>query len=89
MKDEELEEVLLDNELDGATYFTGDNYDTAILGYTDDGRIVYSYEKMIEWLIEKDDLSYTDAQEWIDYNTIRTVPYMGEKYPIIVYDLQF
>ena len=31
-----------------------------------------------------DDWSYEDAIEWIDYNTIRTIPYMGEFQPIIL-----
>ena len=42
---------------------------------------------MIEWLMDNDNMSSIDAQEWIDYNVIRTVPYMGEKQPIIVYTL--
>lgn len=82
-----VEELLLDNDLEGTAYFTGDDYDTAILGYTDDGRIVYSYEKMVEWLVENDNMIPEDAVEWLDYNTIRAIPYMGEKAPIIVYAL--
>ena len=34
---ERIEELLLDNGLEGTSYFTGDDYDTAILGYTDEG----------------------------------------------------
>lgn len=79
--------MLLDNGLEGTAYFTGDNYDSAILGYTEDGRLVYSYEKMIEWLMINNNTDYLSAQEWIDYNALRTIPYMGEKSPIIVYDL--
>lgn len=82
-----VEELLLDNDLEGTAYFTGDDYDTAILGYTDDGRLVYSYEKMVEWLVENDNMTSDDAVEWIDYNTIRAIPYMGEKAPVVVYTL--
>lgn len=32
-------------------------------------------------------LSAEDAIEWIDVNTLRTVPYMGNKAPIIVFPL--
>lgn len=28
-----------------------------------------------------------EAQEFIDYNTVRALPYMGDKRPIIVYGL--
>lgn len=82
-----IEQLLLDNDLEGTSYFIDDDYETAILGYTADGNLVYSYEKMIEWLADNNNMDYLTAQEWIDYNVIRTVPYMGDKQPIIVYDL--
>lgn len=82
-----VEKILLDNGLDGTPYFVDDNYETAILGYTDEGNLVYSYDGMIEYLALKDNISYEEAQEWIDYNVIRTIPYMGDKKPIIVYGL--
>ena len=44
---------------------------------------------MIEWLMDADEISSEDAQEYIDYNVIRTVPYMGETKPIIVYTLNY
>ena len=82
-----IEQLLLDNDLEGTSYFIDDDYETAILGYTADGNLVYSYEKMIEWLADNNNMDYLTAQEWIDYNVIRTVPYMGDKQPIIVFDL--
>lgn len=85
MKD--VEQLLLDNGLEGTAFFTGDNYDTAILGYTDDGNLVYSYDGMVEWLMDNDNMDSITAQEWIDYNVVRSVPYMGDKKPIIVYPL--
>ena len=85
--DEKIEQLLLDNDLEGTAYFTGDTYDTAIMGYTDDGNLVYSYDKMVEWLVENDNMDSIEAQEWIDYNVIRTIPYMGDKKPVIVYTL--
>lgn len=29
----------------------------------------------------------TEAVEWVDYNTVRALPYMGDGAPIIVYPL--
>lgn len=69
----------MDNDLEGTSYFIDDDYETAILGYTADGNLVYSYEKMIEWLADNNNMDYLTAQEWIDYNVIRAVPYMGDK----------
>lgn len=48
MNDKELEQMLLDNDLEGTSFFTGDNYATAILGYTEDGNLVYSYDSMVD-----------------------------------------
>ena len=79
--------MLLDNDLEGTSFFTGDNYATAILGYTEDGNLVYSYDDMVDWLMDNDDMDDISAREWIDYNVIRTIPYMGEKKPVIVYTL--
>lgn len=68
--------VILDNE----------SYDRAIVGITEDGRLVYDYWKMVEELmIDDPDCEYHDAIEWVDYNTIRAIPYMGEHAPIIIY----
>ena len=58
-----IEQLLLDNDLEGTSYFIDDDYETAILGYTADGNMVYSYEKMIEWLADNDNMDYLTAQE--------------------------
>lgn len=87
MKDEEIEQLLLDNDLTDTVYLTGYNYYSAIIGYTDDGGLVYSYEKMIEYLIKEAEMTQEEAIEWIDYNVLRAIPYMGDTKPIIVYEL--
>ena len=45
------------------------------------------YDKMIEWLMKEEDWSYDVAADWVNYNTIRALPYMGEDAPIIMYPL--
>lgn len=42
---------------------------------------------MVDWLVEKEGFTDIDAMEWIDYNTIRALPYIGEDAPIIVYPI--
>ena len=64
------------------------SYDNAIIGVTTDGRVVYDYDKMVEELIEDEEWSYEEAVEWIDYNTIRSLPYAGPSGPIIMYSIQ-
>lgn len=39
---------------------------------------------MMEHLMTVDGMSEEEAIEFIEYNTIRAIPYMGEKSPIIL-----
>lgn len=65
--------------------FSDFSYDDALIGVSIDNRAVYDFDKMVEWLMTKQDFSYDDAVEWIEYNTIRALPYMGSAAPIIIY----
>ena len=40
---------------------------------------------MVECLAKE--MGYEDAMEWIDFNTLRAIPYLGEGAPIIMYRL--
>ena len=71
-----------------AIVFDSMSYDGSIVGVTTDDRVVYDYDKMVEELMEDEGWSYEDATEWINYNTIRSLPYAGENAPIIMYTLQ-
>lgn len=76
-------------------------YDFAIIRFgkkKDNYGVVYDFDKLAE-LLAKDYMKYytnikmkytkeqaiNDAIEFIDYNTIRTIPYMGEHAPKLVY----
>ena len=61
------------------------SYDDALVGVTDDGRAVYDFDKMVVWLMIEADMTQEEAIEWIEYNTIRALPYAGEDAPIIMY----
>lgn len=78
----------LRNELpEDAIVFDNMSYDGSIIGVTTDDRVVYSYDKMVEELMQDEEWSYEDAVEWIDYNTIRALPYAGPNGPIIMYNI--
>ena len=79
--------MLLGNGYEDVKYLTNFNYDTALIGVTDDRRAVYDFDKMVKWLIETQGFSYMESVEWIEYNTIRALSYMGEDAPIIMYPL--
>lgn len=59
-------------------------YDNSIVGIAHNGRIVYDYQLMIQELAEEDGITYEEAQEWVDYNTMRSLPYYGDKAPIVI-----
>ena len=62
--------------------------DRAIVGFTvgEHARAVYTYDGLIEARAKTMDAAGAgaDAREWIDYNTIRRPPYMGEHAPVVV-----
>lgn len=47
----ELKERLIDMGHDDATLFVDPDYISAVIGVSEDGRVVYSYEKMTEYLM--------------------------------------
>ena len=84
----ELKDFLNELEYTDTVVLENPSYLNAIIGITDEGALCYSYEKMIKCLMEEDKIEQEDAMEFIDYNTIRALPYaasMGVR-PIVVYD---
>ena len=65
--------IVLDNQ----------SYDNSIIGLTFDGRAIYDYDLMVQELIDEG-YSAEDAIDWIDYNTIRGLIYIGEKDSLVV-----
>lgn len=63
------------------------SYDDALVGVTEDGRAVYDFDKMVSWLMETEGFTQDEAVEWIEYNTIRALPYFGPDAPVIMYSL--
>ena len=69
-----------------AIKFKNPSYDTAIIGTTQDGNLVYNYEKMIEYLL--DCMSEEEAIDFIEYNTLGILPTIPvENRPIIIYNI--
>ncbi len=85
---DELRAFLINRGEEETVFFTNPDFIDAIIGISDDGRLVYAYSKMVDSLILNDRMSYKDAVEFIDYNTIRSLPYMGEKRPIVMYNIE-
>lgn len=70
-----------------ALLFSNYSYDDALIGYTTDDRAVYDYDKMVDWLMRYEDWTRDEAIEWIEYNTIRALEYMGDEAPVVMYGM--
>ena len=79
------EEKLLAADYEGVVIFCGYSYDDALIGVTEDNRAVYDYDKMVAWLMATEQMPRNSAIEWIEYNTVRALPYAGPSAPIIMY----
>ena len=84
----ENKELLVEMGYEDAVILEDPDYDSAIIGVSESGRVIYDYDKMVEWLMETDGMSQEDAVEFIDYNTVRALPYTSSygNRPIIVYN---
>jgi hypothetical protein len=69
---------------DGAIVFDNASYDNSIIGITFDGRAIYDFNLMVNEYAEENDCDEVEAIEWIEYNTMRALPYCGEKAPEVV-----
>ena len=78
-------EKLLDAGWEDVVIFENYSYDDALIGVTEDGRAVYAYDKMVDWLMKEESWTEDEAVDWIEYNTIRALPYMGADAPIVMY----
>jgi hypothetical protein len=72
---------------DDVIIFESPSYDDALVGVTEDGRAVYDFDKMVAWLAVTWGMTQEDAVEWICYNTIGALPYVGPKGPLVMYSL--
>lgn len=58
-------------------------YDNAIIGITYEGGLIYDYDLMVMELVKDDGMDEDEAAEFIDYNTVRAIPYMPDPKPVI------
>lgn len=66
--------------------FENPSYENAFIGVSHDERAVYDYDKMLACLMDEDGMTMEEAAEFIDFNTVRSLPYYSGS-PIIVYGL--
>ena len=72
-----------------AVLFEEEYYDAAILGLDNEDRVVYDLNKMITAYMAANNADYIDAVEWIEYNTLRSLPYIEASARPVVLTLSF
>ena len=50
-------------------------FDSALVGVSSDGRLVYSETKILTALQDKDGMGYEEAVDYYQYNTVRALEY--------------
>lgn len=73
------------SDIYGEELIFADGFDDAIIGVAtgfDSARVVYCYASMIEVMMKDNNMSYEDALDWIEFNTIGS--YVGKNTPIYV-----
>ena len=69
---------------DDSIVYDSPDYDDAIIGVDEAApRVVYDYEKMVAWMMEQDNCSREEAEEFIEYNST-SLPQGG---PLIMYPI--
>ena len=58
-------------------------YRDALIGFTDDFRLVYDYDEIVRILMERDGATLEDAQDYVDFNLVG-VNIFGRKMPLII-----
>ena len=80
---DELREYLEAQGHEGTVFFENPSFVKAITGITDSEQLIYDYALMIAAAMEEEGWDEESAVEWIEYNTLRSIPYMGCYHPIV------
>lgn len=83
----DIRDLIVEMGYEDAIVFDNPSYDSAIIGISDDGRVVYDYEMMIQSLMDEDDMSVEEAADFVSYNTIRAAAYIPNG-PIVMYGIK-
>ena len=86
MNRKEIEEMYVDDEPE---ILFADGFDSAIMGVVQDPwhdntntRVLYSIERILKTLMDRDEMTYEDASEYFEYNIRGS--YMGKYTPLFL-----
>lgn len=71
--------------VEGLGVFVYPSYWQAVIGINAaDGGLIYDYDRMVDVLVMDNEMSVEDAIGWIDYNVLRTIPYIEGIKPVVI-----
>lgn len=79
---------ILAQDYEELVVFENPDYDSAIIGVSHDDRVIYDYDKMIEHLMETENMSAMEAADFISYDSIRSLSYAGSGAPIVMFSIE-
>ena len=71
--------VIDEDELNKIIILEGDEFADGAIGLTEDNHVIYDYELLVESLMNHNNWTKEEAMEWLDYNTLGSIPYMSSK----------
>lgn len=80
-------DILVEMGYEDSVVFENPAYDAAIIGVDTDRHVIYDFDKRIECLMEEEGMTYEEAVDFIDCNTIRALPYIPE-HPHVMYRIE-
>lgn len=83
---EDIENLIEEYGYEDVIIFDNPSYASAFIGISEDNRAVYDFDLMVEFLMEEEGWSDMDAIDFIEYNSVRSLPYYKNS-PIIMYKL--
>lgn len=88
MINKEIRDYLSEN-IPGVIIFINPAFDNSIIGVSSDWcHLIYDYNKMIDEFKKESGCSYEEAVDFIEYNTLKTLPYIEDtNRPIINFTL--
>lgn len=60
-------EIINDMGYEDSVIFINPDYDSAIVGVSDNGAVIYDYDLMVKHLMDTDGMTADEAVEFIDY----------------------
>lgn len=81
---EELLEALSELGFNDTPIFRNPDYIPAVVRFDEDGRVIYDFDRMVDYICETENTDFGGAVDTIYYDTINSLGSMGPRRPIIL-----